>query len=99
AGFKFWRRNTLLGLGLDRVRSNGYIFQVEMACLAERLGYRIAEIPIHFEDRRIGKSKMTIPVKVEAAIRTFELAWRYRSISPADRRPLPDESHVSQLAG
>jgi dolichol-phosphate mannosyltransferase len=78
AGFKCWRRATLEGIGLDRVRSNGYVFQVEMAYLTEKLGYRLLEIPIHFEDRRIGRSKMTVPVKIEAALRTFQIRWRHR---------------------
>jgi dolichol-phosphate mannosyltransferase len=78
AGFKCWRRATLEGIGLDRVRSNGYVFQVEMAFLTEKLGYRFLEIPIYFEDRRIGQSKMTTPVKVEAALRTWQIRWRHR---------------------
>jgi dolichol-phosphate mannosyltransferase len=78
AGFKCWRRATLEGIGLDRVRSNGYVFQVEMAYLTEKLGYRCLEVPIHFEDRRIGNSKMTVPVKIEAALRTWQIRWRHR---------------------
>lgn len=77
AGFKCWRRATLEGIGLDRVRSNGYVFQVEMAYLTEKLGFRFLEIPIHFEDRRIGQSKMTVPIKIEAALRTFQIRWRH----------------------
>lgn len=77
AGFKCWRRSTLEGIGLERVRSNGYVFQVEMAYLTEKLGYRFVELPIHFEDRRIGRSKMTVPVKIEAALRTFQIRWRH----------------------
>jgi dolichol-phosphate mannosyltransferase len=79
AGFKCWRRETLEGIGLERVRSNGYVFQVEMAYLTEKLGYRFLEIPIYFEDRRIGQSKMTVPVKIEAALRTWQIRWRHRS--------------------
>jgi dolichol-phosphate mannosyltransferase len=86
AGFKVWRRETLIGIGLERIRSNGYIFQVEMAYVAERLGYRVLEQPIYFEDRRIGRSKMTVPVKVEAAWRVWEVALRHAHLSPADRR-------------
>ena len=78
AGFKCWRRATLEGIGLDRVRSNGYVFQVEMAYLTEKLGYRFCEVPIYFEDRRIGQSKMTVPVKIEAALRTWQIRWRHR---------------------
>jgi dolichol-phosphate mannosyltransferase len=88
AGFKLWRRQALLNLGLERVRSNGYTFQVEMAYLCERLGYRIIEIPIHFEDRRIGHSKMDIQVKLESAWRTWQIRWRYRSLPPLSPQQL-----------
>ncbi len=80
AGFKLWRREALLGIDLAQVRSNGYSFQVEMAHVAERLGYRVVEIPIHFEDRRIGQSKLDIPVKLESAWRTWQIRWRYRKL-------------------
>lgn len=80
AGFKCWQRATLEGIGLDRVQSNGYVFQVEMAYLTEKLGYRFCEVPIYFEDRRIGQSKMTVPVKIEAALRTWQIRWRHRSV-------------------
>lgn len=81
AGFKLWRREALLGIDLEQVRSNGYSFQVEMACLCERLGYRLVEIPIHFEDRRIGQSKLDIPVKLDSAWRTWQIRWRYRKLN------------------
>ncbi|MGL4649650.1 MAG: polyprenol monophosphomannose synthase [Caldilineaceae bacterium] len=84
AGFKLWRRDALLDLQLENVRSNGYSFQVEMAYLSERRGFRIIEIPIHFEDRRIGHSKLDIPVKLESAWRTWQIRWRYRGLA---RRP------------
>ena len=89
AGFKCWRRATLLGIGLDRVRSNGYAFQVEMAYLTERLGYRVKEIPIYFEDRRIGKSKMSVPVKVQGAVDVFRI-WlpaSQQTAAPATSHP------------
>lgn len=78
AGFKLWRRQALIDIGLETIRSNGYIFQVEMAYLSEKLGYRIIEVPIHFADRRIGQSKMDVPVKIESAWRVWELRWRHR---------------------
>jgi dolichol-phosphate mannosyltransferase len=84
AGFKLWKRSALQGIGLAEIRSNGYTFQVEMAYLCERLGYRLIEIPIHFEDRRIGQSKLDIPVKIESAWRTWQIRWRYRHLQ---RRP------------
>jgi len=85
AGFKCWRRQTLMGLDLSRVRSQGYVFQVEMAYVTERLGYRVLELPIYFEDRRVGHSKMTMPVKIEAALRVLEVRWRHRHLRPRDR--------------
>jgi dolichol-phosphate mannosyltransferase len=85
AGFKAWRRETVEGINLDEIHSQGYVFQVEMAFVAERLGYRALEIPIYFEDRRIGESKMTIPVKIEAALRVWEIWWRWRHLRPSDR--------------
>jgi dolichol-phosphate mannosyltransferase len=77
AGFKCWSRRALERIPLNGVRSNGYVFQVEMAYLCEKLGLRILEWPIFFEDRRIGKSKMTVPVKLEAAGRVFQIRLRY----------------------
>ena len=75
----------------ERVGSNGYAFQVEMAYLCEMLGYRLIEIPIHFEDRRIGQSKMDIPVKLESAWRTWQIRWRYRHMKrPSMRRQAPE---------
>jgi dolichol-phosphate mannosyltransferase len=77
AGFKCFRAETLRRLNLDGVRSNGYVFQVEMAYLCEKHGCRILEIAIYFEDRRIGHSKMTVPVKLEAAWRVWQILFRY----------------------
>ncbi|WP_322800619.1 polyprenol monophosphomannose synthase [Thermoflexus sp.] len=82
AGFKCWRWDALARMPLDRVRSTGYIFQVEMAYIAQRLGYRVCEIPIFFEDRRVGRSKMNWRIKIEAALRVWELRWRYRDLKP-----------------
>lgn len=78
AGFKLWRREALLNIGLEGVRSNHYSFQVEMAYLCEKRGYHIIEIPIHFVDRRIGQSKLGIPIKIESAWRTWQIRWNYR---------------------
>jgi dolichol-phosphate mannosyltransferase len=84
AGFKCWKAIALQNIGLERIRSNGYIFQVEMCYIAERLGYRIKEIPIYFEDRRIGQSKMDNRIKVEAALRVFDIRSRYHNLRPSD---------------
>ena len=84
-GFRMWRRETLLGMPLDRVRSNGYAFQVEMAYLAYRLGYRIQEIPFYFADRRWGYSKMSFRIQWEAALRGWGILFEYRHLNPKSR--------------
>jgi dolichol-phosphate mannosyltransferase len=65
-GFKCWRREALQGIALDRVRSNGYAFQIEMSFRAWRRGFRIAEVPIVFVDRDTGESKMNKRIGLEA---------------------------------
>lgn len=79
-GFRLWRRETLASMPLERVRSNGYVFQVEMAYAAHRLGFKFREIPIYFADRRWGQSKMSFRIQIEAAIRVWQLPWMYRDI-------------------
>jgi len=85
-GFRLWRRQTLVGIDLDRVRSNGYVFQVEIAYLTSQLGYRIAEIPIYFPDRRLGDSKMDARIQIEAALRVWQVMYRHRGLTPNKRR-------------
>ena len=86
AGFKAWRRETLIGMDIDRVQSNGYVFQVEMAYVAHRLGFKIAEIPIHFPDRKRGTSKMDFRIQFEAAVRVWQVMARHHSLTPQMRR-------------
>jgi dolichol-phosphate mannosyltransferase len=85
-GYRIWRRATLIGLGLDRIRSNGYVFQVEMAYVAFRLGYRVTELPIYFPDRAAGESKMDFRIQIEAALRVWQVRARHRALRAADRR-------------
>lgn len=67
-GFKLFRREVLENIGLDTVRSNGYSFQIEMTYRALRRGYRVVEMPIVFEDRRVGRSKLSRQVVLEAVL-------------------------------
>jgi dolichol-phosphate mannosyltransferase len=87
AGFRAWRRPTLSAVTSQPIGSQGYIFQVEMTYVALRLGFRPLEVPIFFPDRRSGESKMTMKVKVEAALRAWEVRWRHRKLRPLDRTP------------
>ena len=85
-GYRMWRRETLQSMPLDRIHSNGYVFLVEMAYLAYCLEYRICEVPIHFADRRWGKSKMSFKIQVEAALRVWQVRWNYRDVRRAGRK-------------
>lgn len=85
-GFKLWRSETLADMPLDRVKSNGYVFQVEMNYVATRLGFRFKEIPIYFADRRWGKSKMSFRIQVEAAVRVWRLLGLYPDLPRLIRR-------------
>ena len=79
-GYRIWKRAVLEAIPLDAVRSNGYVFQVEMAYITHRLGFRFVEIPIHFNERVFGQSKMNLSIQVEAALRVWQLKGRYRHL-------------------
>ncbi|HUF40296.1 MAG TPA: polyprenol monophosphomannose synthase [Anaerolineales bacterium] len=79
-GFRLYRRELLEGMPLDRVRSNGYVFQVEMAYLARLCGARVQEVPIYFADRRWGTSKMSLRIQLEAALRVWQVKFEYRDL-------------------
>lgn len=73
AGFKLWRASALRALDLPGIESTGYAFQVEMHYRAFRRGQKIVEVPIHFEDRVMGESKLDGAVALEAALRPLRL--------------------------
>ncbi|HJE61860.1 MAG TPA: polyprenol monophosphomannose synthase [Nocardiopsis listeri] len=73
AGFKLWRASALRALDLPGIESTGYAFQVEMHYRAFRRGQKIVEVPIHFEDRVVGESKLDGAVALEAALRPLRL--------------------------
>lgn len=79
-GYRMWRREALQAMPLDRIRSSGYIFLVEMAYVAYLMGFRIKEVPIHFADRRWGKSKMSLRIQLEAAMRIWDVWHHYRDL-------------------
>ena len=85
-GFRMWRRAALQAMPLERIRSNGYIFLVEMAYVAYLMGYKITETPIHFADRRWGKSKMSLKIQLEAAVRIWDVRWHYRDLRKKNNR-------------
>jgi dolichol-phosphate mannosyltransferase len=80
-GFKCFRRRVLEAIALDRVKSNGYSFQIEMSFLAWKKGFRLREIPIVFTDRVEGQSKMSKKIVREAIWMVWWL--RLRSLTGA----------------
>ncbi len=80
-GFRLWRREALSGMPLERIKSNGYSFQVEMLYLAHLLGCCFIEVPIYFADRRWGQSKMSFRIQREAAIRVWQLRREYHDLT------------------
>jgi dolichol-phosphate mannosyltransferase len=65
-GFRAFRRETLEGLGLGEVASQGYCFQVDLARRAVKAGFHVVEVPITFVERELGDSKMSRDILVEA---------------------------------
>ncbi|MDK3160244.1 polyprenol monophosphomannose synthase [Kamptonema cortianum] len=77
-GFKCFRRKVLEQIDLDAIRSNGYSFQIELSYQAWLAGFKIKEIPITFEDRHNGTSKMSPQIAREAFWMVWKLAAQNR---------------------
>ena len=75
-GFNAWSRQTLLGMSLNDVKSEGYSFQIELKFRALRRSFKGTEVPILFEDRRAGQSKMSMKIVVEAFYRVWLMRFR-----------------------
>lgn len=73
-GFNGWKAQVLKDIGLDTIQSNGYSFQIELKYKAQKCGYKVKEVPIVFEDRRVGQSKMSLKIVIEA----FYKVWLIR---------------------
>jgi dolichol-phosphate mannosyltransferase len=76
AGFTCWRRAALEAIELATITSNGYSFQIEMKYRALAKHLRVVETPIVFVDRRVGQSKMSRAIFVEALLKVWELRFR-----------------------
>lgn len=75
-GFNAWKKEVLLGIGLDSVQSNGYSFQIELKYKALKKGFKGTETPIVFEDRRVGQSKMSLKIVIEAFYRVWIMRFK-----------------------
>jgi dolichol-phosphate mannosyltransferase len=86
-GFKAWRAATLSEIQFDGIHAGGYVFQIEMTFRASRDGATVREVPITFRDRRVGQSKMSRRIVVEALVvvvqlRADELRGRFTHRGP-----------------
>ena len=77
AGFKTFRASALDAIPFEQVRSNGYAFQIEMAMLCQRAGLRVTELPIYFEERLRGRSKMSFSIIADAIWRVWQIRLRW----------------------
>lgn len=77
-GFNVWKAKVLRSIDLQNLLSDGYSFQIELKYRALKSGYEVKEIPILFEDRRVGQSKMSSGIVFEA----LRSVWKFRGWSP-----------------
>ena len=75
AGFMCYRRKVLETINLEEIHFVGYAFQIEMKFAAWKLGFRIKEVPIQFEDRKYGESKMSKGIIKEGVLGVLKLKW------------------------
>jgi dolichol-phosphate mannosyltransferase len=94
-GFKAFRASVLKAIDLDHLHAGGYAFQIETTFRARLAGARIVEVPITFEERRAGQSKMSMGIFTEAF--RLVLALRLTTLH-GRRRALPDDRSPSQRA-
>jgi dolichol-phosphate mannosyltransferase len=78
-GFKCFHRRVLEAIDLKQVHADGYAFQIELTYRAVRAGFSVAEVPILFRERRVGQSKMTARIALEAVWKVPALRFRRRS--------------------
>ncbi|MCX5314376.1 polyprenol monophosphomannose synthase [Streptomyces sp. NBC_00154] len=86
-GYRAFRAETLQGIGLDEVASQGYCFQVDLARRAVDAGYHVVEVPITFVDREVGDSKMSRDILVEALWRVTAWGVTARTNRVLGRKP------------
>jgi dolichol-phosphate mannosyltransferase len=72
-GFNAWRTKVVSAIGVEEIKSNGYSFQIELKYRSLKKGFKGCEVPITFEERRRGKSKMSLKIVVEAFYRVWQL--------------------------
>ena len=105
-GFRAFRRCVLEAVELRTLRSQGYVFNIELAYRAHRAGFALAEVPITFRERRRGQSKISLAIAIEAlwlvpTLRFRRLArlWPSRSTPLADPTLAPELAHMPIAPG
>jgi dolichol-phosphate mannosyltransferase len=104
-GFKAIHRNVIEHLDWEKIKSDGYGFQIEVSFFAHKKGFRLKEIPIIFTERRDGESKFSLSIALEAAIRVLQLGlferFQYtKKISPtSSSRDLTQTDCLPQQGG
>jgi dolichol-phosphate mannosyltransferase len=94
-GYRCIRREVLEAVELPTLRSQGYVFNIELSFRALRAGFRVVEVPIVFRDRTVGESKISLPIAVEALWLVPSLRFpSLRRIWPARKVPLADPEAV-----
>lgn len=86
-GFNAWRSHTLKAIDLNQVKSNGYSFQIELKYRALVCGLKGLEVPISFEDRRVGQSKMSLGIVLEAFYRVWLIRNSAKSFAQLQKSP------------
>jgi dolichol-phosphate mannosyltransferase len=94
-GFKCFRREVLEAIDLEAVHADGYGFQIELTYRAVQAGFTVAEVPIVFRERRLGRSKMTTRIALEAVWKVPALRLRLRHAPAAP----PAAERAQQPAG
>lgn len=74
-GFNAWSRKVLQSIDLDSIKSEGYSFQIELKYRSLKKNFQTVEVPIIFEDRRVGKSKMSFKIVIEAFVRVWGMRF------------------------
>ena len=98
AGFRCYRRQVLESIDLDTVQSQGYAFQVEMVYRVLLQGFKIVETPIIFKDRRVGKSKMSRKIVIEAFTYVIRSRFSKRPSLPASPKLQSDHEESEPQA-